>query len=146
MGHASLLNAYDTFFEAAKPYLVISNEAEYEAALAELDDIFEQAEDTKDDPRNLLIDLIAGAIEQYEMQDQELQQFITEADAIPSDIALLKVLMSQHKLTGSDLPEIGDKTMVSKVLKGTRQLSRPAIEKLSERFSIRPSMFFGEAS
>lgn len=67
---------------------------------------------------------------------------MAEAEEIPADIALLRILMRQHKLTGSDLPEIGGKAMVSKVLRGKRTLSRSAIEKLAERFGLRPSMFF----
>jgi HTH-type transcriptional regulator/antitoxin HigA len=60
------------------------------------------------------------------------------------DIALVRTLMRQHKLTGNDLPEIGDKTMVSKVLNEKRSLTRSAIEKLCARFGLRPSQFFGE--
>ncbi|MGE4417136.1 MAG: type II toxin-antitoxin system HigA family antitoxin, partial [Marinobacterium sp.] len=89
-------------------------------------------------------DMLSHAIERYESQDEELMAFIGEAETLPADIALLRTLMSQHHLTGSDLPEIGDKTMVSKVLNGKRILSRQAIEKLSERFELKPSMFFGE--
>lgn len=66
-----------------------------------------------------------------------------EADVIPAAIALLRTLMQQHGLNGSDLPEIGDKTMVSKVLNGKRVLQRHSMEQLGERFSIRPAMFLG---
>ena len=69
--------------------------------------------------------------------------FVEEADAIPADVALLRTLMQQHGLNGSDLPEIGDKTMVSKVLNGKRILQRHSIEQLAERFNIRPAMFLG---
>jgi HTH-type transcriptional regulator/antitoxin HigA len=41
------------------------------------------------------------------------------------------------------LPEIGDKTMVSKVLSGKRILQRQAMELLGKRFGIRPAMFLG---
>ena len=69
--------------------------------------------------------------------------FVEEADAMPSDIALLLTSMQQHGLSGSDLPEIGDKTMVSNVLNGKRTLQRHSMEQLGERFDIRPSMFLG---
>jgi HTH-type transcriptional regulator/antitoxin HigA len=62
-----------------------------------------------------LIDLLSSAIEKYESQDEDLMAFVEEAQNLPADIALLKVLMRQHQLTGSDLPEIGGKAMVSKV-------------------------------
>lgn len=100
------------------------------------------ASDTLDDPLNPVIDMIALAIEKYEQQDSELESFISEADNSPADLALLQTLMSQHKLTGSDLPEIGDKTMVSKSLNGKRELNRQAIEKLCKRFKLQPAMCF----
>jgi HTH-type transcriptional regulator/antitoxin HigA len=102
----------------------------------------ESASDTLDDPLNPLIDMISLAIEKYERQDIELVDFINESEKAPADLALLRTLMSQHNLTGSDLPEIGDKTMLSKVLNGKRELSRQAIEKLCQRFSLQPAMFF----
>ena len=102
----------------------------------------ECATDTLEDPLNPLIDMIAIAIEKYERQDSELVYFINEADRSPADLALLRTLMSQHKLTGSDLPEIGDKTIASKVLNGKQELSRQAIEKLCKRFKLQPAMFF----
>ncbi len=88
--------------------------------------------------------MLSRAIEEYESQDDELVAFVREADAIPLDAALVRTLMQQHQLTGSELPEIGDKTMICKVLNGKRQLTRQAIERLSARFGIRPAMFFGE--
>ncbi len=86
--------------------------------------------------------MLSYAIEKYESQDEELMAFVAEAEELPIDLALLRTLMDQHKLTGSDLPEIGGKAMVSRVLKGERDLSRSAIERLSMRFGLRPSMFF----
>ncbi|MEH6577360.1 MAG: hypothetical protein V7731_09835 [Amphritea sp.] len=50
--------------------------------------------------------------------------------------------MDHYKLTDSDLPEIGGKTTISKVLIGQRDLSRKAIEALSSRFDLCPARFF----
>ena len=86
---------------------------------------------------------MSQAIETWESRDDDLSVFLNEAESTPADIALLRTLMQQHHLTGSDLPEIGDKTMVSKVLNGKRTLQRPAIEKLARRFGIQPAMFLG---
>ncbi len=69
-------------------------------------------------------------------------EFINKADGIPAHIATLNVLMDQYNLTRDDLPEIGDKTMVSRVLNNVRPLTKPAIEKLCIRFSIRPDYLF----
>ncbi|MGD9859230.1 MAG: type II toxin-antitoxin system HigA family antitoxin [Marinobacterium sp.] len=144
MGQLAIVDAYQAFMATAQPLINIETDEQYEAALETLEQVLESASDTLDDPMNPLIDMLSHAIERYESQDEELMAFIGEAETLPADIALLRTLMSQHHLTGSDLPEIGDKTMVSKVLNGKRILSRQAIEKLSERFELKPAMFFGE--
>lgn len=144
MGQLAIVDAYQAFMATAQPLINIETEEQYEATLETLEQVLESASDTLDDPMNPLIDMLSHAIERYESQDEELVAFIEEAESLPADIALLRTLMSQHHLTGSDLPEIGDKTMVSKVLNGKRILSRQAIEKLSERFDLKPAMFFGE--
>lgn len=144
MAHPAIVDAYQTFMATAQPLVNIDSEEQYEAARETLEQILESAGDTLDDSLNPLIDMLSQAIERYELRDETLVAFIDQAESIPVDIALLRTLMSQHRLTGSDLPEIGDKTMVSKVLNGKRVLSRQAIEKLSRRFGLRPAMFFGE--
>ncbi|CAH0299693.1 Antitoxin HigA [Pseudomonas brassicacearum] len=44
-------------------------------------------------------------------------------------------------LTGSDLPEIGNKTAVSKVLNGDRPISYKMAYALAEQFAMEPSAF-----
>ncbi len=143
MALPALIDEYQSFISVAQPLVNITNEDDYHTALATLEETLEAASDSVDDPFNPLIDMLSHAIEKYESKDDELMAFVTEADGIPVDIAMIRTLMRQHLLTGSDLPEIGDKTMVSKVLNGKRALSRTAIEKLSARFGLRPAMFFG---
>lgn len=144
MTQLALIDAYKSFMTTAQPFMNIANEADYGNALDALEQVLESASDTQDDPLNPLIDMLSQAIEKYESQDDALMTFVSESEKLPADITLLRTLMHQHRLTGSDLPEIGGKTMVSKVLKGERVLNRSAIEKLSERFGVRPAMFFGE--
>lgn len=138
----ALVDAYKVFLDSADKFIHITNEADYAAALAELEIALTLAEDTVEDSLNPLIELLSQAIECYESDNKELLDFIDEVDDLPTDIALLRTLMSQYGLTGSELPEIGGKAMVSKVLNGTRMLSRQAIERLSFRFGLRPAMFF----
>ena len=137
-----VISAYGAFIDTAWPYVHITNEEDYQESLELLESLLESSQDSKDDPMNPLIDLISKAIERYESADETLKTFVEEADDIPKDIALLRTLMSQHRLTGSDFPEIGSKSMVSKVLNGSRTLSREAIERLCARFQLHPSMFF----
>ena len=60
----------------------------------------------------------------------------------PADLAVLRLLMAQHHLGTADLPEIGSKSMVSRVLSGERGLNKNHIRALSRRFGIDPGLFF----
>ena len=60
----------------------------------------------------------------------------------PADIAMLRLLMNQDELKGTDFPEIGDKTLISKILSGSRRLTKDHITKLAGRFDISPALFF----
>jgi len=52
-------------------------------------------------------------------------------------------LMDQHELGVADLPEIGSKSLVSKILnERDRQLTRQHIDALSRRINISPALFF----
>ena len=72
----------------------------------------------------------------------EVQAFEAAAENTPADIAMLRLLMEQHELKGTDFPEIGDKTLISKILNGSRSLTKDHITKLAERFDISPALFF----
>ena len=50
--------------------------------------------------------------------------------------------MDQYDLGTADIPEIGSKSMVSRVLSGERSLNKNHIKALIERLQISPSLFF----
>lgn len=58
------------------------------------------------------------------------------------NVAALKVIMEQYKLGVAGLPEIGSKSLVSRILRGERRLTRNHIEALSRRFNLSPALFF----
>ena len=60
---------------------------------------------------------------------------------MPAGIAVIRTLMDQYGLTLSDLPEIGSKSMVSRVLNGQRKLTLEHAKKLAARFGISPALF-----
>ncbi len=125
------------------PFIVdISCEEDYVKAMDFMAELFDACEDKSSDPISPLIDMVSSAIERYENLDTELIQFINEANGIPRHIAILNVIIDQYKLTLSDLPEIGDKTVVSRVLNSKRPLTKQAMEKLCIRFKLRPDMLF----
>lgn len=142
MTAAAFKDACHSFAKAAAPYLPIRDDAHYEEALALVESLLKEAEDSPSDPLNAVIDLLTHAIQTYEDQDAELVAFEQRALEQPADLAMLRLLMAQHQLGIADLPEIGSKSMVSRVLSGERSLNKSHIKALSRRFDIDPGLFF----
>lgn len=142
MTAAAFKDACHSFALIAAPYLQIADEKHYEEALGLVEDLLHEAEDSLSDPLNAVIEMLSHAIAAYEQQDEELEAFETRAMDQPADLATLRLLMEQHGLGTADLPEIGSKSMVSRVLSGERNLSKKHIHALSERFGINPGLFF----
>lgn len=95
-----------------------------------------------ENPASPLLDIVCARITEYESQQTDIQALRAEMDAIPAGLAVLRTLMDQYNLTISDFAdEIGSKSMVSRVLKGERQLNVNHIKKLSDRFNISPAAF-----
>jgi HTH-type transcriptional regulator/antitoxin HigA len=99
---------------------VIKTEAQYEAALARIEKLFDARPGTaKGDELELLLLLV----ETYEDQAYPVQQ--------PDPITALRFRMEQQGLKPKDLvPYIGSKSRVSEVLSGRRPLSLTMIRKL----------------
>ncbi|MFD2190688.1 helix-turn-helix domain-containing protein [Pistricoccus aurantiacus] len=142
MSAVAFKDACHSFVQAAAPYLPIKDDTHYEEALELILSLLEEAEDSPDDPINAVIDLLSRAIETYENRNEGLTGFEKRAMEQPADLAMLRLLMAQHRLSMADLPEIGSKSMVSRVLSGERSLSKSHIRALSQRFRIDPGLFF----
>lgn len=142
MTAAALKIVCHDFARAVSPYLQISDDKRYEEALELVESLLEDAHDSHDDPSNAVIEMLSRSIEDYENRDEDLLEFETTADELPADLAMLKVLMDQYDLGTADLPEIGSKSMVSRVLSGTRSLNKNHIRNLSKRFQVDPGLFF----
>ena len=142
MNTLALKTACHDFAQVAAPYLQIKDADHYEETLVLIESLMEDVADTADDPMNAVIDLLAHSIEAYENKDKELMDFEVNAMAQPADLAMLRLLMDQYNLGTADLPEIGSKSMVSRVLSGERQLNKKHIKALSDRFGIDSGLFF----
>ena len=142
MNAVALKNACHSFAQATAPYLHINDEQHYEETLELIENLLEDAEDSFNDPLNGIIDLLSQAIENYENQDEELVAFSNAAVNQPADIATLRLLMDQYQLGTADIPELGSKSMVSRVLSGKRSMNKNHIKALAERFQISPNLFF----
>jgi HTH-type transcriptional regulator / antitoxin HigA len=64
-------------------------------------------------------------------------------DAKPQ--ALLSFLMEEHGLKQSDLPEVGNQSVISQILSGARELNVRQINSLAKRFKVPAGVFFERA-
>ncbi|XKH60310.1 transcriptional regulator [Halomonas sediminis] len=122
----------------AVPFLSrIHSEEEYQAALNIVDDLIDDF-----DNNTTLIERLTDAIEEWENTSETFAEFnagVQSQDAVD----MLRFLMDQHGLGVADLPEIGSKSLVSKILnRRERDLTRRHIEALSKRFGVSPALFF----
>ncbi len=115
------------------PRLIHSDEelAEYTKVLFDLT--------AKSDPtpeEEEAIELLTLLIERYESEHYPVPY------ADPVDV--LKFLLDQNSLLQRDISaELGSESTVSLILSGKRRLTRDHIERLSQRFHVSPSVFFG---
>lgn len=84
-----------------------------------------------------LFDLVAELIRAYDAEHYVV------SDAPAREV--LRMLMEQHGLSQSDLPEVGNQSVISMLLSGTRQLNVRQIQALSTRFHVSPSVFMEAA-
>lgn len=125
-------------FEEASFLTEITNEADYENALALMDDLIEDYDDNR-----MLIILLTHSIEAWENVSPEFEAFNQRLMQLDDGVAVLRTLIDQHQLKIDDFQnEIGSKSLVSMILNGSRQLTREHIQALSLRFGLSPSLFF----
>jgi HTH-type transcriptional regulator/antitoxin HigA len=104
----------------------IKTENDYTNTLKRIDELMDAVPDT---PEFDELDVLVTLVEVYE----EKHYFI---DA-PDPISAIKFRMEQENLQQKDLiPIIGDKSIVSKVLKGQRNLTVEMIRNLHEQLKI----------
>ncbi len=97
------------------------------------------------DPKNPLLDILMAKIEHYENTAPEFAQFNAMLAATPPGLSMLRLLMDQYGLNQSDFEnEIGQRSLVSRILKGDRNLTIEHMRALAKRFNIPVSMFVDE--
>jgi len=129
--------AFNTFRTLAG-FGVIHSEAEYERATALAEAILDTTRETAEReapnaPLSILLDWVTTAIQDYETTHIHLPA------ATPKEV--LRFLMEQHGLSQSDLPEIGNQSVVSQILSGQRSLNTRQIAALSARFKVSADAF-----
>lgn len=114
-----------------------TTEEEYDKLVKILDHLLDLPESWKNQQIEQLIHYVGYLIEQYDAQHYAPQLKTT-------GVAVLKLLMEQHYLNQSDLPEIGSQSVVSEILHGKRQLNVNHIKALSKRFGVNPDVFIDD--
>jgi len=104
----------------------LRNEEDYDAVLAEVDDLMDAAPGTPEGDR---LDVLVTLIEAYEARHWDID--------LPDPIAAIRVRMEQKNLRQTDLvPMIGSRGRVSEVLSRKRALTLPMIRRLAEGLDL----------
>jgi len=137
MSFTAIKKKAQALFKEASFISQIHNEDDYDQALALMDNLVEDYENQKQ-----LIEVLSVSIEHWENSSDRLTMFNKKVASLNAGLSTLKVLMEQHGLGVADIPEIGSKSLVSRILSGHRNLTKQHIETLSERFGVSPALFF----
>ena len=115
------------------PYLTISNEEEYDAAVERLTVLLDEIGDDESHPLYSLLNTLGILIEAYDNEHYPLP--------FGKGIDALIYLMEEHSLSQSELPEIGSQGVVSEILSGKRKLNIRQIKSLAKRFGVSSATF-----
>ena len=115
------------------PLHAIRNESDYNKAVIAMNQLLDAGAADEQDPLADLVDTSGALISEYDDVHYPAQ------DVPPS--AVLRLLMDQHHLTQSGLPELGTQGVVSEILSGKRDLNVRQIKVLAKRFNVPPSVF-----
>ena len=121
------------FSSAHETGSVLRSERDYRKAVAILDEIIDKVGQDETHPLADLAEALAMFIHSYE----ETHAKIREA----TGPEVLRSLIEEHRLTQSELPEIGSQGVVSEILSGERDLNIRQIRRLAKRFGISPAVF-----
>jgi len=83
----------------------------------------------------------------FELTNELIRAYDLEHFNVPdtNPRELLSFLMLEHGLKQSDLPEIGNQSVVSQILSGARELNVRQINSLAKRFKVPAGVFFERA-
>ena len=116
------------------PMSPIDSETEYQERLASLEQLLDEIGNNECHPQLSFLNELAAIISDYE------QQHYPEPKALAQEV--LAYLMAEHNLGPSDLPEVGDLCVISKILCGNLELNKRQIQVLCERFNTSEAVFF----
>jgi len=137
MSYSKLKKQAHQLFHQSSWIAEIKNPEEYDQALALMDELIDDY-----DFNRALITILAVSIEQWENKAASLEKFNNAINQIDPALSILRLLMEQYNLGVANFPEIGSKSLFSKILNHKRRLTADHIQALCKRFDISPSLFF----
>ena len=108
-------------------------EAEYLRISAFLDLVVDEVGEDDLHPLSSMMETLGTLVDAYE------REHVRELPS--SRTAVLRLLMDEHGLSQSDLPEVGSQGVISEILSGRRQINIRQMRALSERFGVSPAVF-----
>ncbi len=128
---AEAIQASDNLIKAVPLLGGSQSKADYEQALELVEYLVEHQ------PSHPLIDMLTDKVAKYEEHAPEFAAFNSRVKILPGGVALLRVLMDQHHLNQSSFTqEIGQRSYVSRILKGERMLTDKHKAALAKRFNL----------
>jgi len=125
-----------THFQALTAFVPLhplSNQDDYAKAVATLNQLLDAGAAEEGHPLAGLVTTIGMLIGAYEDIHNPPEKV--------APAAVLRLLMDQHRLSQSDLPEVGTQGVVSEILHGKRELNVRQIRELAARFNVPTSVF-----
>jgi HTH-type transcriptional regulator/antitoxin HigA len=107
--------------------------AEYERTVAWLDELIDEVGEDENHPLSSLMETLGSLIESYENSHFP--------EPMGSPITSLQEFMADYNLGYTDLPELGDETVVREILQGKRDLTLAQVRFLAQRFGVTPALF-----
>lgn len=128
-----LMDTVQDHWAAISPILTIRDEADYDRAVAALNELIDAIGTDEQHPLYEFLDTLGTVIAAYEAEHLELP--------VVGGVEALAFLMEEHALHQTDLPEVGSQGVVSEILSGKRELNVRQIRALADRFGVSPAVF-----
>lgn len=113
--------------------MTIRNEEEYEQAIKRLNDLIDEIGTNEQHPLYNFLDTLGTLIEAYEAEHHSIP--------ICSGSDVLAYLIEEHRLSLSDLPEIGTSETIEAILNKHQALTLSQVQQLAQRFQVEPQVF-----
>ena len=115
------------------PLRSIRSERDYDKAVSAMNQLLDAGAANEKHPLADLVGTLGALIAEYDDEHHPLEKL--------APVEMVRFLMEQHRLSQSEVPEIGSQGVVSEILSGKRELNTRQIKALAERFKLPPGTF-----